>query len=163
MRTGLCSSASVFLWTALSRREYLVSRCIGFTKMSISLRRLQSRCVSHHWKNEKKKVNARCKFPSQLGPTPTFKTYRQIGFKKFVVVILLLAILLTLALIQTVFGVRMEQLIKLTKQQEENVFIKTNVTFQDRQNCTTLMNPWWSEVGSSGAFAWRALLSMGNT
>ena len=48
MRMGLCSSSSVFLWTALSRREYLVSRCMGLTRMSISLRRLQSRCVSHH-------------------------------------------------------------------------------------------------------------------
>lgn len=49
MRIGLCWSASVFLWTALSRSEYLVSRCIGFTRMSISRKRLQSLCVSHHW------------------------------------------------------------------------------------------------------------------
>jgi hypothetical protein len=48
MRAGLWTSSSVFLWMALRSREYLVSRCIGLTRMSIKRSRLQSRCVSHH-------------------------------------------------------------------------------------------------------------------
>ena len=49
MRAGLWTSSSVFLWMALRSREYLVSRCIGLTRMSIKRSRLQSRCVSHHY------------------------------------------------------------------------------------------------------------------
>ena len=53
IRSVLCSSSSVFLRMALRRSEYLVRRCIGRTRISISRSRLQSLWVSHHCEKRK--------------------------------------------------------------------------------------------------------------
>ena len=51
LSVSCCSLSSVFLRMALSNSAYFVNLCIGLTRMSINLRRLQSFCVSHHWKD----------------------------------------------------------------------------------------------------------------
>ena len=71
LRVSCCSWSSVFFKMALSNSAYLVNLCIGLTKISISLRRLQSFWVSHHWKSNKSKP---------LSKAATIYTHRRKSF-----------------------------------------------------------------------------------
>ena len=67
IRSVLCSSSSVFLSMALRSSEYLVRRCIGRTRISISRSRLQSLWVSHHCEKRKYHSSSKPAFSFWLG------------------------------------------------------------------------------------------------